>query len=86
MDRSAKSNWYGKQQIGSGDRLQARSNIDRVKELLRPIGRISADAENDKSAQIANCKRVMIRKLRMCNLNKATWKHLKQIQIGSMIF
>jgi hypothetical protein len=60
MDRSAKSSRYGKQQIGSDDRLQAYSNIDRVNELLRPIGRISADAENDKSAQIADCKRVTI--------------------------
>jgi hypothetical protein len=60
MNRSAKSSRYGKRQIGSGDRLQACSNTDRVKELLRPIGRISADAENDKSAQIAACKRVTI--------------------------
>jgi hypothetical protein len=86
MDRLAKSSRYRKWQIGSGDRLQAHSNIDRVKELLRPIGRISADAENDKPAQIADCKRVTIWKLRMCNLNKATWKHLKYIKIGSMIF
>jgi hypothetical protein len=86
MDQSAKSSQYEKWQISLNDRLQAHSNIDHVKELLRPIGRISADAENDKSAQIANCKRVTIWKLPMCNLNKATWKHLKQIQIGSMIF
>jgi hypothetical protein len=60
MDRSAKSGRYGKRQIGSGDRLQVCSNIDSVKEILRPIGRISTDAENDKSAQIADCKRIMI--------------------------
>jgi hypothetical protein len=60
MDPLAKSSRYGKRQIGLGNRLQARSNIDRVKELLRPIGQISADAENDKSAKIADCKRVTI--------------------------